>query len=113
MAFAAVTSTVQPLFDDGAAFIFQFQDYSNNVIVSGVIHRPFSASQVDWMTTPPTTICETSDFGSWLETIKYAIRNQRFITLYYDDAASISYVPQWTGAQAITLNLLYAVTDVP
>src|SRR5580658_4633603 len=75
MAMTTAVTMVTPLFDDGDAFLFQFQDDNNNTVVSGFIHRPFSASAVDSMTTPPITFSESSDLGSWLETIKYAVRN--------------------------------------
>jgi hypothetical protein len=111
MAMTPIVTMVSPLFDDGDAFLFQFQDENHNNVVSGFIHRPFSASAVDSMTTPAITFSETSDLGSWLETIKYAIRNNRVVSIYYDDATSNPYVPRWPGAQAIPVNVLWAVTD--
>jgi hypothetical protein len=113
MAITTAVTMVTPIFDDGDAFLFQFLDDNNNTVVSGFIHRPFSASAVDSMTTPPITFSESSDLASWLETIKYAVRNNRVVSITYDDAASNSYIPQWPGAQPITVNVLWAITDVP
>jgi hypothetical protein len=111
MAFRTILTVVTPVFDDGNAFLFQFQDFNNNTLTSGFIHRPFSASEVE-MANPPITFSETSDLGSWLETLKYAIRNNRVVGIWYDDTVVNNYVPQWPGATPSPLNMLYAVTDV-
>jgi hypothetical protein len=112
MAFQSLLTMVTPVFDDGNAFIFQFQDFNNNTLTSGFIHRPFSASEAE-MANPPITFSETSDLGSWLETLKYAIRNNRAVGISYDDTVVNNYVPQWPGAAPNPLNMLYSVTDVP
>ncbi len=110
MASTATVTMVTPLFDDGDAFLFQFQDDNNNTVVSGFIHRPFSASAVESMTTPPITFSESSDLASWLETIKYAIRNNRVVSLTCDDAILNTYTLAW--GPTFSVNALYAVTDV-
>jgi hypothetical protein len=84
MASQSFVTMVSPNLDDGNAFLFQFQDLYNNTVISGFIHRPFSASEAE-MANPPITFSETSDLGSLLETIKYAIRNKRVVGITYDD----------------------------
>jgi hypothetical protein len=111
MAVQALVTAVTPLFDDGNAFLFQFQDLNNNTVNSGFIHRPFSASEVE-IANPSITFSETSDLGSWLETIKYAVRNNRLVFIQYDDTVVNNYVPQGPEAVPIPVNTLYGVTDV-
>jgi hypothetical protein len=100
------------IFDDGAVLLFQFTDTNNNLIVTGFLHRPLSAAETE-TGNPPITFSETSDLGSWLETVKNAVRNQRLVRLIYDDANANSYTPQWPGAQTYTVSPLWGVTDVP
>jgi hypothetical protein len=111
MAVQALVTAVTPVFDDGNAFLFQFQDLNNNTVNSGFIHRPLSASEVE-IANPSITFSETSDLGSWLETIKYAVQNNRLVFIQYDDTVVNNYVPQWPEAGPIPVNMLYGVTDV-
>jgi hypothetical protein len=110
MAIQIITATPTVILDDGEVLLFQFADQNNNVITTGFLHRPISAAETA-SGNPPITYSETSDLGSWLETIKYAVRNQRLISIVYDDATSNSYTPAWPGATAYTVNVLWAVAD--
>ena len=52
MAIQALVTAVTPVFDDGNAFLFQFQDFNNNTLTSGFIHRPFRPPRPRWPTLP-------------------------------------------------------------
>jgi hypothetical protein len=54
------------------------------------MHTPISAPEL--FGNPPVTWSQTSDLGTWVETIKYANRNNKPIALAYDDHESLGAV---------------------
>ena len=77
--------------DDGVCLIFTMVDAGGKVptVTTGFLHTPISASEP--FGSPPVTWSRTSDLGSWVETVKYAARNNRTIQLFYDLEATNPY----------------------
>lgn len=94
--------------DDGSVFIFGVVDANNNPLIAmtGFLHRPISASEA--FGNPPVTWSATSDLDTWVETIKYAFRNNRSIQFTYDDSKSNSYTS--SDGTMYQLSQLYDVT---
>lgn len=83
-----VTGVPSGLEDDGAMFRFNVGN-----VTGGFMHRPIDTPKSDGGTaTPPVKWTEYHNLESWVETVKYCARNNKPITLAYDD--SIFYVYQ-------------------
>lgn len=109
MAIQNVVGIAVPVIDDGIFYVFGVVDQNNNPVINttGFMHRPVSASEP--FGNPPVTWSESTDLGTWVETIKNSARTQRVISYVYDDSASNSYTA--TTGDVYQLSVLYAVTD--
>ena len=98
------------LLDDGVMIIFSAVDHLGNPIDAffGFMHSPISASEP--FGNPPVTWSQTSDLGTWVETIKYAYRNNKPIALSYDDEITNPYTSP--HGQTFVLNAVYAISDL-
>jgi len=105
------TLSVTPLIveDDGQWFIFCWSTGNTwkPYLWTGYMHKPVSASEP--VGNPPVTWAETSDLDTWTETIKYAFRNNKQITIIYDDDGTKATQVTTACGNTHTLMLLYAV----
>ncbi|MDH6243824.1 hypothetical protein [Mycobacterium sp. OTB74] len=96
--------------DDGEMFIFGLVDANKSPLANGdffgFLHRPVSASAP--FGSPPVTWSSTSDLATWVETVKYAFRNNLQIFVGYDDAVTDQYTAN--DGTMYTLTALYTVT---
>jgi hypothetical protein len=83
----SVEGVPEAIIDDGAAFIFGVGNVS-----CGFMHRPSDTAElVGGTVTPPVKWTVYHNLESWVETIKYAARNNKKIAVLYDDAIYINY----------------------
>jgi hypothetical protein len=99
--------------DDGNFLIFAALDPNTGQpwpldTYTGFMHRPTETSKP--FGNPPVTWSQFSDLGTWVETVKYAYRNNQSVYLVYDDAIVNTYQPSYGGGWA--LQHLYAVTPL-
>jgi hypothetical protein len=78
--------------DDGALFYFSITDESGNAWYCGFYYRPINTPAPQNGTVfPPITWTEYDTLYSWIETLKYAARNNKKVSVTYDDELSISH----------------------
>jgi hypothetical protein len=83
----SVEGVPEAIIDDGAAFVFGVGNVS-----CGFMHRPSDTVElVGGTVTPPVKWTVYHTLESWVETIKYAARNNKKIVVLYDDAIYITY----------------------
>jgi hypothetical protein len=66
------SSAITPLVvgDDGTYYVFQFEYATPGIYnLTGFLHTPITASEP--LGNPPVTWAQSSDLGSWVETIKF------------------------------------------
>ena len=108
MSQAYISGIPTDLIDDGICLIFSipFGGGSPQSMTTGFLHTPISASEP--FGNPPVTWSSTSDLGSWVETVKYAARNGRSISIWWDDQVTNSYTTSYGGS--FQLSALYAMS---
>jgi hypothetical protein len=79
------------IIDDGAAFAFGIGNVS-----LGFMHRPSDPVEIIGGTIiPPVKWTVYHNLESWVEAVKYAFRNNKQISIIYDDAIYIQH-PAWS-----------------
>jgi hypothetical protein len=92
MAYHGATAIPQVWADDGAAFVFTIVDAKGVPWNCGFMRRPIHQVEfVGGTVTPPVTWTEYDSLDSWVETIKYAARNNVPVSVNFDDAISVNY----------------------
>lgn len=108
-----VTGIPSGLEDDGAMFRFNVGN-----VTGGFMHRPIDTPKSDGGTaTPPVNWTEYHNLESWVETVKYCARNNKPITLAYDD--SIFYIyqswsetyPTGSGSEGFGFSQVYLLIE--
>lgn len=81
------------------------------LVTTGYLHTPITASEP--FGNPPVTWARSSDLGSWVETIKYAVRTSGLTFVIWDDDYAIGhrYTPPFPGAETTILARLYSVSE--
>jgi hypothetical protein len=96
--------------DDGIVFIFTGRNSDGTPFpAAGFLRQPISATSQP-TGNPPLTWSLTSDPSTWVETLKYASRNQKQRQVEYDDDPNLAVAYKTTAGDVAFLVKLYSVT---